>query len=72
MVGAPALPDLVSAGTPDLMHELFVLANAVRYYDIELLAKLGAGLRPDTSDRSRLNAHLEQDRIEIADADRSL
>jgi cytosine/adenosine deaminase-related metal-dependent hydrolase len=66
-VGSDNICDITSpAGTPDLMHELFVLCNAVRYYDVELLAKLGAGLRPDAADLSKLRAHLDQDRKEIA------
>jgi cytosine/creatinine deaminase len=66
-LGSDNICDITSpAGTPDLMHELFVLCNALRYYDIELLAKLGAGVRPDDGDRSRLRAHLEADRHEVA------
>ncbi|MBW2289968.1 MAG: hypothetical protein JRG95_21695 [Deltaproteobacteria bacterium] len=66
-VGSDNIDDITSpAGTPDLMQELFVLCNAVRYYEVELLAKLGAGVRPDAADLSRLRAHLDQDRKEIA------
>ncbi len=66
-IGSDNICDITSpAGTPDLLHELFVLCNAVRYYDIDLLAKLGAGLKPDAADRERLHRHLHDDRAEIA------
>lgn len=48
-------------GTPDLMDEIFVLANAVRYYDIEIMAKLAAGIPLDRQDRERLRQHLDED-----------
>lgn len=66
-IGSDNICDITSpAGTPDLLHELYVLCNALRYYDIELLAKLGAGLKPDMADRDRLVRHLHDDRAEIA------
>lgn len=66
-IGSDNICDITSpAGTPDLLHELYVLSNALRYYDVELLAKLGAGLRPDAADRHRLHRHLLDDRAEIA------
>lgn len=66
-VGSDNICDITSpAGTPDLLHELYVLCNAVRYYELELLAKLGAGLKPDVADRERLHRHLHDDRAEIA------
>lgn len=61
-LGSDNICDITSpAGTPDLLHELFVLCNAVRYYDPELLAKLGAGRAADEADRDRVQAHLEAD-----------
>lgn len=66
-IGSDNICDITSpAGTPDLMHELFVLCNAVRYYDVEFLAKVGAGRRLDAADRLRLQRHLAEDRREIA------
>lgn len=65
-IGSDNICDITSpAGTPDLLHELYVLCNAVRYYDLEFLAKLGAGLKADAADRERLRRHLEDDRAEI-------
>lgn len=68
-LGSDNICDITSpAGTPDLMHEIYVLCNALRYYDVECLAKLGAGLRLDAADRLRLQRHLAEDRREIAAA----
>ncbi len=68
-LGSDNICDITSpAGTPDLMHEIYVLCNALRYYDVECLAKLGAGLRLDAADRMRLQRHLAEDRREIAAA----
>jgi cytosine/adenosine deaminase-related metal-dependent hydrolase len=68
-LGSDNICDITSpAGTPDLMHELFVLCNALRYYDVECLAALGAGLRLDAADQLRLQRHLAEDRREIAAA----
>ncbi|MCE9630537.1 MAG: hypothetical protein K8S94_07450 [Planctomycetia bacterium] len=66
-LGSDNICDITSpAGTPDLLHEIYVLCNALRYYDIELLAKLGAGLRLAAAERARLRRHLEEDRTEVA------
>lgn len=66
-IGSDNICDITSpAGTPDLLHELYVLCNAVRYYDLDLLAKLGAGLPLDAAERERLERHLLDDRAEIS------
>lgn len=66
-VGSDNICDITSpAGTVDLVDELFVLCNAVRYYDLEVLAKLGAGRRLDEADRQRVEAHLVRDAEESA------
>lgn len=66
-VGSDNICDITSpAGTPDLMDELFVLCNAIRYYDVEFLAKLGAGVALEDADRDRLRRHLDADRSEVA------
>ena len=44
------------------MDEVFVLANALRFYDVEILAKLAAGKGLDAAERARIAAHLENDR----------
>jgi adenosine deaminase len=65
-LGSDNICDITSpAGTPDLMHEIYVLCNALRYYDVEILAKFSAGLRLDAADRLRLQRHLAEDRREI-------
>jgi cytosine/adenosine deaminase-related metal-dependent hydrolase len=65
-VGSDNICDITSpAGTTDLVQEIFVLANAIRFYDLEILAKLGAGLALDTADRERVVEHLECDAVEL-------
>jgi hypothetical protein len=65
-VGSDNVCDITSpAGTVDLVQELFVLSNAVRFYDLEILAKLGAGVALDTADRGRITEHLDRDAAEI-------
>lgn len=66
-VGSDNICDITSpAGTVDLVDELFVLCNAVRYYDLEVLAKLGAGVRLDAADCKRVGDHLVRDAEESA------
>lgn len=68
-MGSDNICDITSPmGTPDLMDEVFVLANAVRYYDPDLLAHLAAGrpLSPDL--RARVATHLEDDKASVAEA----
>jgi cytosine/adenosine deaminase-related metal-dependent hydrolase len=58
-VGSDNLNDVFSpASTTDLVDELFVLCNAVRFYDIEVLAKIGAGHRLEPDDLSRVRGYL--------------
>jgi cytosine/creatinine deaminase len=65
-VGSDNICDITSpAGTTDLVQELFVLANALRFYDLEILAKLGAGHPLDAADRGRVVDHLERDAKEV-------
>lgn len=65
-VGSDNICDITSpAGTTDLVQELFVLANTIRFYDLEILAKLGAGLSLDAADRGRIIDHLERDAAEV-------
>jgi cytosine deaminase len=61
--GSDNICDITSpAGTIDLVDELFVLCNAMRYYDLDVISKLGSGLHLDSSDRRNLAEHLEKDR----------
>jgi cytosine/creatinine deaminase len=55
-------------GTADLMDEIFVLANALRFYDQDILAKVAAAHPLSTADFARLRAHLDEDRSALAAA----
>jgi len=66
-IGSDNICDITSpAGTVDLLDEVFVLCNALRYYDIEVLAKLAAGARLSKEDMARVRAHLAHDIEETA------
>ena len=66
-LGSDNLCDVTSpAGTLDLIDELFVLSNAVRFYDIGILSKLAAGEPLDAADRATIRTHLDRDADEIA------
>lgn len=66
-LGSDNIADICSpAGTPDLLDELFVLCNALRFYDIDILAKLAAGLRISDEERRAVASHLEYDLAEVA------
>jgi cytosine deaminase len=68
-LGSDNICDITSpAGTPDLIDEVFVLCNAIRYYDIDILAKLAAGRALEAADRQRIQAHLAADAEEVAQA----
>lgn len=65
-IGSDNICDITSpAGTADMLDELFVLCNAMRFYDIEILAKLGAGRPLDTAEIQRVREHLERDAAEV-------
>lgn len=68
-MGSDNVCDITSpAGTIDLMDEIFVLSNAIRYYDLDVMARIGTGQRLDAQERARVATHLEQDRDEVARA----
>ena len=68
-IGSDNVCDITSpAGTIDLIDEVFVLSNAVRYYDLSVMARIAAGQRLDSRERERVAAHLRQDRDETAQA----
>ena len=67
-IGSDNICDITShMGTPDLLEEVFVLANAMRIYDIGILAKIAAGVPLDGEDRERLRQHLKEDAAAVAD-----
>jgi hypothetical protein len=53
-------------GTADLLDEVFVLANALRFYDQDILAKIASAHPLGIADLARLRAHLDEDRAGIA------
>lgn len=65
-IGSDNICDVTSpAGTVDLVDELFVLANALRFYDLDVLAGLGTGALPDASVRRRIADHVRRDAQEV-------
>lgn len=61
-IASDNINDITSpAGTADLMDEMFVLCNAIRFYDIPILARLGAGLPLTSEQRDQIRRHLELD-----------
>ena len=68
-LGSDNIADMCSpAATPDLRDEIFVLSNALRFYDIGILAKLVAGHEVNKADRALIKGHLEADALEMARA----
>ncbi len=65
-LGSDNICDICSpAGTPDLLWEIFVLCNAVRYYDEGILAHLAAGLPLSDSESAAVRKHLQEDADEV-------
>ena len=65
-IGSDNICDItMPMGTCDLMHELFVMANALRFYNVDVLAHLAAGLELSPELQKLVRNHLEDDRQEI-------
>jgi cytosine/adenosine deaminase-related metal-dependent hydrolase len=65
-VGSDNICDICSpAGTPDLLWEIFVLCNAIRYYDEGVLAKIAAGRSLSAQECAAIRRHLEEDSVEV-------
>jgi cytosine/adenosine deaminase-related metal-dependent hydrolase len=65
-LGSDNICDITSpAGTTDLVDELFVLCNAIRFYDESILAKLAAGVVLNSEERHRIQNHLKSDAFEM-------
>lgn len=61
-IGCDNIQDVASpAGTPDLIEELVNLSNAVRFYDLDILSKLGSGHCLNQEERTVLQNHLNAD-----------
>lgn len=66
-LGSDNIADICSPSTtPDLMDEVFLLSAALRFYDVDILARLAAGQALDRQERARVAEHLAQDRQEVA------
>jgi len=60
-IGSDNVCDITSPmGTVNQMDELLVLGNAIRYYDINFLARIAAGKRLDAEGMARLRTHLSE------------
>lgn len=67
-VGSDNICDITSpAGTVDLLDEIFVLCNAMRCYDIDVLARMAAGQRLSTEEQARVAHHLREEQAYIAE-----
>lgn len=53
-------------GTPDMADELLVLGNALRFYDIDILARLACGLPMTGANLEWIRAHVVEDKAAIA------
>ncbi len=65
-VGSDNICDVTSpAGTTDLMGEMFVLCNALRFYDLRINAKLAAGRPLNAAEIQQIQNHLKEDAQEV-------
>ncbi|MEP5154377.1 hypothetical protein [Planktotalea sp.] len=66
-LGSDNVCDMLSpSSTLDLMSEVFCLTAALRFYQMDLLAKLATGTALNDDDRAQLKEHLDNDAAEIA------
>jgi len=63
MIGTDNIADVfIPSGTPDMYKEIYMLSNAVRFYNPEILAKVATGKKLTDMDRELVKRALEQDR----------
>ena len=68
-LGSDNVCDITSpAGTLDMMDEMIALAHALRFFDIDILASLGAGQVLTDAQQDRVIAHLADDRAQSEQA----
>ncbi|OJI95168.1 cytosine/adenosine deaminase-related metal-dependent hydrolase [Planktotalea frisia] len=68
-LGSDNLADMLSpSSTAVLTDEVFMLSAALRYYDIDVLAKLACGHPLSKDDIQSIQAHLEANDVEMAKA----
>ncbi len=51
--------------TADLVDEIFILSAAIRFYDVEILAKLACGKTINEQERHFIKSHLAMNKVEI-------
>jgi cytosine deaminase len=67
-LGSDNVCDITSPmGTVDLMDELAFLGNAMRFYDVDVLARIGAGQRLTEKEIDRIRAHIALDTEFVAE-----
>lgn len=65
-LGSDNIFDVTSpAGTIDLIDEVFVLSNVLRFYDQDIMAKLCAGKKINENEIEKIKIHLKKDDQEI-------
>jgi cytosine/adenosine deaminase-related metal-dependent hydrolase len=65
-LGSDNIADICSpSSTPDLTDEIFVLSNTLRFYNVEILAKLSSGVLLNQDDRQLIKQHLKNNDLEI-------
>jgi cytosine/adenosine deaminase-related metal-dependent hydrolase len=65
-IGCDNMADICSPSTTaNLLDEVYTLTSAVRFYDIDILAKIAAGLKLDDHDRNVVKDHLHRNDLEI-------
>jgi len=66
-LGTDNIADICSPSTTaDLLDEVFVLSAAIRYYQVDVLARLAAGQPLSEDEREGVRAHLRHNENEIA------
>lgn len=64
-LGSDNVADMCSPSTTaNLVDEVFALSAAVRYYDVDILAKLATATPLDDSDRDKIKEHLQRNEEE--------
>ena len=62
-IGTDNIADVfVPSGSPDIYNEIWLLSNACRFYNPDILAKLATGTKLTEMDREIVHSSLEQDR----------
>jgi cytosine/adenosine deaminase-related metal-dependent hydrolase len=64
--GSDNIGDMFSPSTTaDLIDEIYLLSGALRFYDVEILARFAAGLCLEAEQRERVRRHLAEDQAEV-------